>query len=125
MKTENIFLNLKLVFKNLETGFLIKHYVIAIFISLGMISSSHFISLWSSMGMYIYCGIITILFPFSVLLYQSIVKICFGDTVFIVPVLVMGLYWLLKIFVLYAFSIFLGPIALIYFYIKVSKDTKL
>ena len=105
----------KVTFKQMilsvETKFWLKYYIISLILSIALIykePSFQFILL-SVASFFLY--------PFAILLYDSIINLFFGETTMIVPIIILIPYVMLKTALLYVFSIFIGPIGIIFLFI--------
>ncbi|HAT4221947.1 hypothetical protein [Clostridium perfringens] len=111
---------IKKIFFSIDKSFLIKYYSISIAIFLiflfGTLNSG-IRSLNDVYGIF-FLTISAILFPFSVLVWNSIVNLFFNNSVILLPVVFMILFKIIKVILLYAFSIFIAPFGILYVYIK-------
>lgn len=117
----NFFKNtIKKVFFSIDKSFLIKYYSISITIFLMFLfiilnlEVHHFTDIYGI----ILITISSILFPFSVLVWNSIVNLFFKNSVIILPIIFMILLKIVKISLLYIFSIFIAPFGILYIFFK-------
>ena len=114
---------IKKIFFSIDKSFLIKYYSISIAIFLiflfGTLNSG-IRSLNDVYGIF-FLTISAILFPFSVLVWNSIVNLFFNNSVILLPVVFMILFKIIKVILLYAFSIFIAPFGILYVYIKTKQ----
>ncbi len=109
----------KLTFKQMilsvETKFWLKYYAISLFLSFGLIYKEPSFQ-------YILLSIASFfLYPFAVLIYSSIINLFFGETFVILPIIILIPWKILKTVLLYVFSVFIGPIGIIFLLIYSNR----
>lgn len=65
----------------------------------------------------------TLFYPFAMFVYESIVDLIIGDNIFLIPVLIMIIWKIIRFFIIWLFSIPIGLIGLIYLYFSVNRKT--
>jgi hypothetical protein len=66
------------------------------------------------LGLIIFCGINLILFPFATVVWDDLISLMTGGMVFILPLPIMLIWKVVKIALLYMFTIVIAPIGIIY-----------
>ncbi|MCC0700333.1 hypothetical protein KGF42_13125 [Clostridioides sp. ZZV15-6383] len=104
---------LKEIFVSLNMKYLIKSYIISAVLTLIFLSSNI-----PSVGMFIIIMANAILFPFSALVYDDLFSLMMGNTLFIMPIVFIFLWKLIKVILLYTFAIFIAPLGIAYILIR-------
>ena len=110
---------LKQMVLSVELRFWLKYYIISLILSIGFIyqePSFQFILLAIASFF---------LYPFATLLYDNILHLFLGNYTITLPVIILIPWKIIKIAFLYIFSIFIGPIGIIFLFIytNVKKST--
>jgi hypothetical protein len=67
-----------------------------------------------SLGILLFCGASLILFPFATVVWDDLISLMTGGMVFILPLPIMLIWKVIKIGLLYTFSIIIAPIGITY-----------
>jgi len=105
----NLFLSR--LFNGIDRQYLIKSYIISIictFLLWQIQQGSH------TTGLMIFCGISLILFPFATVVWDDFISLMTGGMVLILPLPIMLIWKIVKITILYMFTIIIAPIGIIY-----------
>ncbi|WP_066229025.1 hypothetical protein [Metabacillus fastidiosus] len=99
------------LFNGIDRGYLIKSYIVAVIFTY---------LLWQtqegnhSLTLIIFCGVNLILFPFASVVWDDLISLMTGGMVVILPLPFLIIWKLIKIFLLYTFTIIIAPIGIIY-----------
>lgn len=111
----------KNIFRALDTGWLIRHYIFAIaFITYFLYSNGQ--NGDNSAFLTIFMIISALLYPFAMFIYESIVDLILGDNVWILPGLLLLVWKIVRFLFILFLSLPIGIIGFIVLYFKVNRE---
>ena len=109
------------IFKSLDRSWLIRHYIFSFaFFGLLFVMLKGFSTPLPVWLLYLS---FTLFYPFAMFVYESIVDLIIGDNIFLIPVLIMIIWKIIRFFIIWLFPIPIGLIGLIYLYFSVNRKT--
>ena len=109
------------IFRSLDRSWLIRHYFFSFaFFGLLFVMLKGFSTPLPVWLLYLS---FTLFYPFAMFVYESIVDLIIGDNIFLIPVLIMIIWKIIRFFIIWLFSIPIGLIGLIYLYFSVNRKT--
>lgn len=101
----------KSIYEVLEPKYILRQYVFGIII-FGVLM--HLSNDFRHIGMTIFLTLCLILYPFAMLVYDELVRFLMGSNFFLLPLIILIPWKLIKMLLIYTFSIFIAPIGFIY-----------
>ncbi|MBP2621369.1 hypothetical protein ACVRXQ_10630 [Streptococcus panodentis] len=110
------------IFKSLDRSWLIRHYLFsfAFFALLVYLTVSNPRPSYPALFLFL---LFSLFYPFAMFVYESIVKLVMGDSIFLIPILVILIWKIVRFFMIWLFSLPIGIIGLIYLYFAVNRKT--
>ncbi len=107
---------LTVVFSSVEPSYLKRQYFFGTIVTILFFFASVTTSGSTPILIWIWLPLNLLFYPFSVIVFDSIMELFFGNSILIGNFIFMSILSLIKIFILYFFSIFIAPIGMIYIY---------
>lgn len=107
------------LFSKYDLSFWVKSYLFSGVLTYFLFETNNFgTQFWDIFGIFM-LFFNAIFFPISLMVYNGILSFIYGsDTVFIRPILIGFIWYIIKSTFLYIFTIFIAPIGLLFLYIK-------
>lgn len=104
---------IKEIFSSVDTYFLVRQYFFSIAVFLFIVFSNPF-----NLKGFIFILLSTILYPFARITFDYAFSFLLGNTTFVLPVILMFFIKIAEFVFLYAFSMFIAPISIIFILIR-------